>query len=166
MGAGWLYRGTADPGLYAGLRDSGESPRNPGGPDRLHWLSEFLPLLQLGAARTRLQQRQACRPAQLLYSEDPAGHRARQRRAGGGRAKPDVQRAQRLPVWQRPVLLERIYPDGEAVDGAVADRAVSLAGRRQIEQEQPNRAPRMHFNVGRRTTGRWPRRFIRRHVAP
>ncbi len=35
-----------------------------------------VPLLQLGAARAGLHDRQESRPAQLLHPEDAAGHRA------------------------------------------------------------------------------------------
>ena len=51
---GWERQGFTEalrtPGLDAGFRDAGEGAGDPGGPERVHGVSEHLPVFQLGAA--------------------------------------------------------------------------------------------------------------------
>ena len=125
LGGGRVHRSAAHAGFHADLRDAGEGEGDHPGSGRLHGLPQSVPVLQLEPARGRPQQRQAARSAQLLHPEDAPEHCARQRRTRRGGAQPYVQRAQRLPLRPRSVLLERLRPHGEATGGTDTDRAVT-----------------------------------------
>ena len=145
LGRGRVQGSPEDPGQHADLRDDGVIAQDPARPDRLHGLPVGLHVLQLGAERGR-HDRQESRPALLLHPEDLAGDQPLRRL----RNPAHVRRPQRLPLRQRPVLRERLHPDGEAARGQ--DRFGRLIHSSCMEKAAGAKAPAA--DVSRETLSR------------